>query len=65
MAWVRFTAELWHRFTPQMKRRFPKDTVANVPRAVAERAVAAGCAVAMRKRNRNAEPELVYDGKAS
>jgi hypothetical protein len=62
--WVRFTSEHWHRFTPQMKRRYPKDTVANVRKAVAEKAIAQGHAVAMRKRSRHAKPEPI-DGETS
>jgi hypothetical protein len=57
--WVRFTAVHWHRYNRQLKRRYLPGAEHNLPRSVAEKAVADGHAVKMKKRSRDSEAELM------
>lgn len=60
--WVRFQAVHWHRFSPQLKTRFLPGGEHNLPTAVAEKAIADGHAIKMKKARKGAKPEPV-DGE--
>lgn len=57
--WVRFVDVHFHRFNAQFKQRFMPGQERNLPKAVADKAVAAGHAIRMKKASRNAKPEPV------
>lgn len=60
--WVRFTAEHWHRFNRQMSRRYLPGMVVNVPTRAANKAIADGHAVRMKRTRRAGPPVEVNDG---
>lgn len=60
--WVKITALHWHKFNAQAKTRYLPGMIKNLPTAVAEKAVADGHAIKMKKSRRGARPE-VADGK--
>lgn len=60
--WVKFTEIHRHRFTRQMMRKFMPGEVRNIPTAVAEKAIADGHAVKMKRPSKSSVAE-VDDGE--
>jgi hypothetical protein len=55
--WVRFHSVHWHRFNRSFARRFMPGSEHNLPRAVADKAVADGHATRLKKPAKNTGPE--------